>query len=142
MIKKVLISTFFYTCLNLSTSFAANNIEQYTTDSSCPDTMGVGINAQEGFVHHITDGDTLVLQNEQRVRLLGIDTPEVDFRHPEKSQPLGINARNSLKHMLPDGSRVYLIFDQRKRDRYKRLLAFVLYVVLSQISVYDSISTF
>ncbi|RLA02604.1 MAG: hypothetical protein DRQ47_06650, partial [Gammaproteobacteria bacterium] len=71
------------------------------------------------------DGDTLVLTNGERVRLLGINTPEVNFNHPEKSQPLAIAARARLQELIPDGSKVRLVIDHRERDRYKRLLAFV-----------------
>ena len=39
--------------------------------------------AQEGlhFVTNVVDGDTIVLQNGERVRYLGIDTPETV--HPD-----------------------------------------------------------
>lgn len=119
LIKKVLISTFFCVCLSLSsTGFIWAN-----TATSCPDSHA----ASEFTVHHITDGDTLVLNNGERVRILGINTPEVNFKKPERSDPMAIEARQRLQQLLPDGTRVRLVFDERKKDRYKRLLAFVRY---------------
>jgi len=130
-IKKVLISTFFCVCLSLTPAVVANKDDTNSSQINCPSSDEAvnnrGYGAEAAFVHHITDGDTLVLTNGERVRLLGINTPEVNFRNPEKSQPLAIDARNRLKQMLPDGSRVTLIFDQRKKDRYKRQLAFIRY---------------
>lgn len=131
--KKVLKSTFFYVCLLLpfltsitvpETVYASNTLVE------CPDTSyrKITSNVKSASVHHIIDGDTLVLTDGKKVRLLGINTPEVNFHKPQQSQPLGISARSRLQEMLPDGSQVTLIFDQRKKDRYKRLLAFVRYI--------------
>jgi len=130
--KKVLFSTFFNACLLLSFSSihsSAETLYSSTEVTSCPDNgyRGSATNVQTATVHHITDGDTLVLSDGKKIRLLGINTPEVDFHKPERSQPLGIQARSRLQEMLPDGTKIHLIFDQRKKDRYKRLLAFVRY---------------
>ncbi|MCP4413163.1 MAG: thermonuclease family protein [Gammaproteobacteria bacterium] len=130
--KKVLLSTFFYACLLLPFTAIITSPETVgasTVFSNCPDISYKKStkNIKTAFVHHITDGDTLVLTDGKKVRLLGINTPEVDFNKLEQSQPLGISARNRLQELLPDGTQVTLIFDQRKKDRYKRLLAFVRY---------------
>jgi len=130
--KKVLLSTFFYASLLLPfTAIIASpvTVDASTAVSNCPDIdyRKSTKNIKTAFVHHITDGDTLVLTDGKRVRLLGINTPEVNFHKPEQSQPLGISARSRLQELLPDGTQVTLIFDQRKKDRYKRLLAFVRY---------------
>ncbi len=130
--KKVLLSTFFYASFFLSfiIIFAcAETVYASTAVTNCPDNSyrKSTKNIKTAFVHHITDGDTLVLTDGKKVRLLGINTPEVNFHKPEQSQPLGISARSRLQELLPDGTQVTLIFDQRKKDRYKRLLAFVRY---------------
>ena len=72
-------------------------------------------------VKRVYDGDTISLVNNQRVRLLGINTPEVEGRH-KNSEPGGIAAKEWLQQQLESGQ-VYLEFDEEKQDRYKRLLA-------------------
>ena len=34
----------------------------------------------QSYVRHVIDGDTLILYNGDRVRLIGIDTPEIGFQ--------------------------------------------------------------
>lgn len=76
------------------------------------------------FLHRISkvyDGDTIVLKNGKRVRLLGINTPEVESRY-RTSEPGGIAAKSWLQEKLQN-KKVHLQYDQEKYDRYKRLLA-------------------
>ncbi len=87
-------------------------------------------------VTRVVDGDTLVIDTGERVRLIGIDTPEI-----HESNKLYRDSKNSkqdiafIKEMgkrsyqftksLVEGKRVRLEFDVEKQDRYKRLLAYV-----------------
>ncbi len=74
-------------------------------------------------VTRVVDGDTLVLQNDERVRLIGVDTPET--KHPTKPvEPFGPEASSFTKRAV-EGKVVQLKFDREKRDRYQRLLAYV-----------------
>tara|TARA_R110002072_G_scaffold927_1_gene7369 strand:+ start:17079 stop:17651 length:573 start_codon:yes stop_codon:yes gene_type:complete len=74
-------------------------------------------------VVRVVDGDTLVLQNDERVRLIGVDTPET--KHPTKPvEPFGPEASSFTKRAV-EGKVVQLKFDREKRDRYQRLLAYV-----------------
>lgn len=74
-------------------------------------------------VIRVVDGDTLVLQNDERVRLIGVDTPET--KHPSKPvEPFGPEASSFTKRAV-EGKVVRLKFDREKRDRYQRLLAYV-----------------
>jgi len=73
-------------------------------------------------VKRVYDGDTLVLENNQRVRLLSINTPEISS-HYREAEPGGIEARDWLKNQLSE-NQVYLQYDTEKRDRYDRLLAY------------------
>ncbi|MDH5480098.1 MAG: thermonuclease family protein [Nitrosomonas sp.] len=72
-------------------------------------------------VTHVYDGDTITLNGNQRVRLLGLNTPEIQNRHRE-NETGGIAAKEWLQDQLQDKT-VYLEFDEEKHDRYKRLLA-------------------
>lgn len=74
-------------------------------------------------VIRVVDGDTLLLQNNERVRLIGVDTPET--KHPTKPvEPFGPEA-SSFTRRAVEGKVVRLKFDREKRDRYQRLLAYV-----------------
>lgn len=72
-------------------------------------------------VAKVYDGDTIILKNGERVRLLGINTPEIESRHRSEEQG-GLAAKLWLKDKLQQGD-VYLEYDRLKRDKYKRLLA-------------------
>jgi micrococcal nuclease len=88
------------------------------------------------LVERAVDGDTLKLVNGERVRLIGIDTPEVHeseklYRDSRKSgqdvktiQAMGRRSAAFTKGLV-EGKTVRLEFDVEKRDKYKRLLAYV-----------------
>ena len=74
-------------------------------------------------VKRVIDGDTILLINEERVRLIGVDTPET--KHPQKPvQYFGREAYLFTKQMV-DGKEARFEFERQKRDRYGRLLAYV-----------------
>lgn len=75
-------------------------------------------------IDHVTDGDTVVLQNGQRVRLVQIDTPEVYFG----TECYGPQASATTKRLLPVGSRVRLTAEPAtdRVDDYGRLLRYVI----------------
>jgi endonuclease YncB( thermonuclease family) len=72
-------------------------------------------------VARVIDGDTIELDNGDRIRLVQIDAPE---RHGEC---YGANSSRVLHQLLPVGSKVRLATDPRldKIDRYGRLLRYV-----------------
>ena len=89
-------------------------------ESSAPDIFDA---TQTFLVERIVDGDTLLLEGNVRVRLLGVDTPET--KHPDRPvEPLGLEASEFVRNLV-DGQRVRLEFDRERRDRYGRTLAFV-----------------
>lgn len=77
-------------------------------------------------VLRVVDGDTIVVDyqgQKEKVRLIGVDTPEtVDPRRPV--QYFGKEASAFTKKMLT-GKQVRLEFDQERRDKYGRLLAYI-----------------
>jgi len=79
--------------------------------------------AQTYVVQRVIDGDTLLLNNSEKVRLIGADTPET--KHPRKPvQYFGMKAYQFTKQMV-EGKVVRLEYDWQRRDRYRRLLAYV-----------------
>ncbi len=78
-------------------------------------------------VTHLVDGDTIdvsVHGRHERVRLIGIDTPET--KDPDKPvQCYGPEASALTASLLPIGTPVRLERDTEPRDDYGRLLAYV-----------------
>ena len=74
-------------------------------------------------VDRVNDGDTVTLKDGEKVRYLGIDTPEIGFEE-KPSQPFGREAA-ALNKKLVLGKRVRLEIAKERRDRFGRLLAHV-----------------
>lgn len=78
-------------------------------------------------IDRVVDGDTIIVEvqgQRDRVRLIGIDTPEsVDQDRPR--QCYGAESSSYLSSLLPAGTPVTLIRDVEARDQYDRLLAYV-----------------
>ncbi|MBI5461714.1 MAG: thermonuclease family protein [Gammaproteobacteria bacterium] len=69
------------------------------------------------------DGDTVTLSDGRRVRLIGIDTPELG-RDGRPHQPGALAARDRLRQLLfSHRQRLDLRFDAARQDKYGRLLA-------------------
>jgi micrococcal nuclease len=98
--------------------------------------FGRSYNYSDILVTRAVDGDTLVLETRERVRLIGMDTPEMHesaklFRDASRTkqdiktiQALGRRAYEFTKNLV-EGKRVKLEFDLEKHDKYGRLLAYV-----------------
>jgi micrococcal nuclease len=95
----------------------------------------------EGTVRRVIDGDTVVVRladsRQERVRLIGIDAPEIHEsekltrevartgRDSVTLRRLGRRAAAFTAALLPPGSRVRLELDVEPYDRNERLLAYV-----------------
>ena len=98
--------------------------------------LGRSYSYNDILVKRVIDGDTLQLENGERVRLIGIDTPEMHasdklYRDSQRSQEdirtiqeLGRRAYQFTKSLV-EGKRVNLELGVEKRDKYGRLLAYV-----------------
>lgn len=77
-------------------------------------------------VDRVVDGDTInvtVTSGTERLRLLGIDTPETN--HPTKPvECFGPEATERLRQLAPAGTELRLERDTELRDRYGRLLVY------------------
>src|SRR3989338_3995279 len=71
----------------------------------------------------VIDGDTIVLEGNQKIRLIGVDTPEL--HHPKKPvQYFAKEAKEFTKKMV-EGKQIRLEYDWQKKDKYDRTLAYV-----------------
>ena len=80
-------------------------------------------------VVEVIDGDTIDVSidgSRERVRLLGIDTPEVARPESGRAAECGADSATAFTgSLLPAGSEVLLTRDIVGRDHYGRLLAYV-----------------
>ena len=75
------------------------------------------------FVTKVIDGDTIVLENGQKVRYIGIDTPEL--HHPKKEVECFSRQAFEENKKLVLGKKVFLQKDISEKDKYDRLLRYV-----------------
>ena len=79
-------------------------------------------------VDYVYDGDTLRLSDGRKIRLLGVNTPELSRPQGEggrPSQALANKARVAAVQFFAKSARVRLVYDVERHDRYKRTLAHV-----------------
>jgi micrococcal nuclease len=74
-------------------------------------------------VQRAVDGDTLLLDDRTRVRLLGVDTPET--KKPDWQVELYGPEAHDFTSQHVEGRRVRLEFDKERHDKYGRVLAYV-----------------
>ena len=82
---------------------------------------------ERAIVVAVIDGDTVALDfdgQEERARLIGIDTPESVSRSVP-DQCYGAEASAATKGLLPVGTEVLVARDIEARDRYGRLLVYI-----------------
>ncbi len=131
---------FFIILLSLPLNFCLSTAEPvkiYTAgDGKFTIPFGKTYNYADVYVRRVVDGDTIQLETGERVRLIGIDTPEMHesdklYWDSQRSgqdihtiQELGRRAYEFTKKLV-EGKRVSLEFDVEKHDKYGRLLAYV-----------------
>ena len=74
-------------------------------------------------VKYVFDGDTVLLKSGKKVRYLGIDAPEIDHEGG-KHEFMALSAKDFNSNLVK-GAKVRLEYDQEKKDRYGRLLAYI-----------------
>lgn len=98
----------------------------YSDQASPTSTLVLSVQKTYRYKHtvkRVYDGDTVILENGKRVRLLGLNTPEIES-HYRQGQAGGIDAKEWLKEKLTS-STVFLEYDKQQKDKYGRLLAHV-----------------
>jgi micrococcal nuclease len=85
-------------------------------------------------VARVIDGDTFVLSDSQRVRFIGVDTPELKSK--DSLNLYYANESKSFVDSTVNGKVVKLTFETETRDLFNRILA---YVWLTNIEGKDSL---
>lgn len=76
------------------------------------------------IVSRVIDGDTIELATGQRVRIVGMDTREMDASDPQDKH-WAQQAKIALEAIVDNESNVTLLLEKERKDRYDRLLAHV-----------------
>jgi micrococcal nuclease len=102
-------------------SCAPNASEPAPTVGAATGNLPSGVDV---VVREVVDGDTLEVSGGERVRLIGVDTPETK----DPNRPVGCfgeEASRFTSTLVPPGTAVRLVGDVEQRDRFNRLLAYV-----------------
>lgn len=91
------------------------------TPTTQPAAGGIPSAATEATVEYVHDGDTLFLADGRKVRMLGIDTPEIG----DNLECYGDEATALLRQLLPEGTHVWVLPDIEPLDQYGRSLLFI-----------------
>ena len=75
------------------------------------------------LVTKVIDGDTIVLENGEKVRYIGINTPEL--HHQKKEVKCFAKEAYEENKKLVLGKRVFLQKDVSEKDKYNRLLRYI-----------------
>ncbi|MFA5092625.1 MAG: thermonuclease family protein [Candidatus Omnitrophota bacterium] len=118
--------------------FSGNtSVNSFFQQGSRPSVIsGKNFDYNNALIIRVVDGDTLVLENKEKVRLIGIDTPEMHesakldrdaVRSGQSKEVIRKLGRQSYQFTrgLVEGKRVRLEFDKERYDRYNRVLAYV-----------------
>ena len=99
---------------------------------------GAGTDSATAFVRYVADGDTIILRNGEKVRLIGVDTPEIhdedEHRNQVHAKKYGLDPRVvdeyafkartfSVQAVLHQ--KVRLEYDAQRLDKFGRTLAYV-----------------
>lgn len=86
-------------------------------DPACQDNT-----AEPVRIRHVHDGDTVVRADGERIRLIGIDTPEL-ARDERPAEAGSLQARDRLRTWIANADRITARYGRELRDKYGRLLA-------------------
>lgn len=137
LFKGTVVILFILSCANFVAAEPGKlNIEYSSQEGKFVIPFGHSYDYRNILVKRVIDGDTLQLENGERLRLIGIDSPEMHesdklYRDSQRSgkdirtiKELGRRAYEFTKKLV-EGKYVSLEFDVEKYDKYGRLLAYV-----------------
>lgn len=104
---------------NVSISFLSKN-----TVSPTPQVSKIISINEEFLVTRIIDGDTFEIETNQKVRLIGINTPELRKSKRDSPDCFGVQAAQKLSELILN-KKVQLEKDISETDRFGRFLRYV-----------------
>lgn len=78
---------------------------------------------EKAAIKYVIDGDTVVLTDNRHIRLIGIDTPELNHNKQNTSEAGAKLARQSLIQLLHQQSSIRLVYGKKRLDKHGRTLA-------------------
>ena len=100
-------------CESVPTLESCDDVARATTRGGAESS----VSSRGVLVQRVIDGDTVVLADGERVRYIGMDTPERGERLFDEA--------TAYNRRLVEGQRVGLLKDQSEADRFGRLLRYV-----------------
>lgn len=85
-----------------------------------PTTTGALPAGDDETVQSVIDGDSFELTSGDRIRLIGIDAPDL-----ETAECFSAEAKAELTELLAPGSTVRVVYDVNRLDQFRRTLAYV-----------------
>jgi len=84
---------------------------------------------EEAVVSRIIDGDTIAVimadGTEERVRFIGVDAPEMNFRSDEPPEEGAQEATDFVAALIPPGETIWMEQLGNDRDRFERLRRYI-----------------
>ena len=74
-------------------------------------------------IKSIIDGDTVILADDRHIRLIGINTPEINHDNIKLSDTGALKAKAELVNLLKNQKSVHLVYGKERFDRHGRTLA-------------------
>jgi micrococcal nuclease len=97
------------------------NLLSFSVSAACDRWSEGGLQS----VKWVTDGDTLQLASGEKIRLIGINTPEL-ARKQRPAEHYAKRAKVRLKSLVAtSGSKLYLKYGRESQDRHRRTLAHI-----------------
>jgi micrococcal nuclease len=123
---KPLLTLIWFFCTSVSADvyqWEDKNGRKHFTDKAQENSTKLKISTSYSYqkVTRVFDGDTVMLEDGRKIRLLGINTPEVKHKNQD-TEAGGESAKRWLSNKLIN-QKVRLVTDTEQTDKYKRTLA-------------------
>jgi len=108
-----------YNCAYQSTDRAANSAANEAANKTA-------IQGERVTVEAATDGDTVVLKDGRRVRIIGINAAELSKKSERALKQEATEARDIITSLISEADYLTLVYGNEAQDRYGRVLAHLL----------------
>lgn len=78
---------------------------------------------EEVIIKSVIDGDTVILTDNRHIRLIGINTPEINHKNIKLSDAGALKAKIALINLLKNQETIQLTYGKENLDRHGRTLA-------------------